>query len=69
MTPDPSPWMSRSQAASYLGVSTDSIDRRLVPLKGGPVECKLRFVVMQWDTQHAPIRILREDVEQILPRP
>lgn len=63
------PWMTRAQAAEWLGVSVSSIDRRLTQFHQGPRAGKLRYVSVKWDTKHTPIRILTEDVLSILPDP
>src|SRR5689334_18782747 len=72
MVPDPNghkPWMTRKEAAHYLGFSTATVDRLLTPESDGPKERRLRFRRVQWHTKHTPIRILAEDVFMILPPP
>lgn len=59
-------WMDRKEAAEYLRVSVETIDRRLTPIDE-PVEGRLRYTSMKWDVKR--VRILAEDVYSVLPHP
>lgn len=59
--------MTRREAAEYLRISVASVDRRMTPAKDGFVAGQFRFVTMDWNSSHSPIRIMREDVVRLLP--
>jgi hypothetical protein len=61
--------MTRRDAAEYLRVSVDTIDRRLTPDVDQAVTGRFRFRRMPWDTGFSPIRIRAEDVYAVLPPP
>lgn len=58
--------MTRTEAAEFLRVSVDTIDRRTIPMKQGPVLGKFRFVKMPTFGLRS-VRILSEDVFAVLP--
>ena len=61
-----SQWMTRTEAALWLRLSVDSVDRDLIPMAAGRQPGKLRYVRMNGRIPR--IRILAEDVFAILPR-
>lgn len=78
MTQHPKEWLSPNEAAEYLSVSRDSIERRMVPESdfappkgtGQPPTGKFRFRrVTDWDAARKPVRVLGEDVYRLLPLP
>ena len=78
MTHHPKVWLSPNEAAEYLSMSRDSIERRMVPASdfeppkgaGVPPVGKLRFHrVTDWDAKKKPVRVLGEDVYRLLPLP
>lgn len=64
-------WLSRREAAAWLSMSVDSVDRRLVPMSAKePMEGKFRFQRLnKWDAQQKPIGILAADVYRVLAIP
>lgn len=65
----PSPWCTRAEAAEYLRVSCDTVDRRLIPADKPPTEGKIRFRRVNLETARTPIRLITEDVFRLLPQP
>jgi hypothetical protein len=62
-----SQWMTRQEAADYLRVSVDTIDRRSVPFDGGKKEGKLRYKCLGFDGLRR-VRLLAADVYAVLPQ-
>ena len=65
----PSPWCTRKEAAKYLRVSDDSIDRSLVEFRPSPVPNKFRFLQVPFGKRNPGIRIVSADVLNLLPDP
>lgn len=61
--------MTRSEVAKYLRFSVDWVDRQLVNYDDAPgyQKGKLRYRLMETDRRK--VRILRADVEAMLPQP
>lgn len=60
-------WRSRSGAADFLDVSTDTIERRAVPWQDEPVPGKIRFKLLRLgeDTRQER-RYYQQDLEALL---
>lgn len=67
----PSPWMTRVEAADYLRLSVDTVDRRLVPMKdSAPGSGLMRYQLMPVPkSTRRQVRILAEDVYAACPVP
>ena len=61
-------WTTRREAAEYLRLSVDSIDRLLTPWAQAPEPGRLRYRKMV-TSRNTAIRILRRDVVALLPEP
>lgn len=63
-----SPWLTRAEAADYLRWSVQTVDRYLTPAHKGKEPGKIRFEVLDVG-KVKQIRLLAEDVYQMLPTP
>ncbi len=65
----PRPWCTRGEAAEYLRVSADTVDRLLVPEAEGRQQGRLRFRKIDWSRPRQFVRVASEDVLALLPEP
>lgn len=63
-----SPWMTRREAAEYLRVSTDTIDRKAVEFQQDRADGRIRYRRVSFG-ECGPVRLLAEDVYALLPLP
>ena len=63
-----SPWLSTTEAATYLRVNRKTVERMLIELNENPetVPNKLRYRLFG---EHKRVRIVRADVLAMLPEP
>lgn len=60
-------WLSKREAASRVGVSTDTIERRAIPWQEQPVIFKVRYKLLQLGPDSDPVpRFFEADVEALL---
>lgn len=61
------PWLTRSEAADYLGWHVRTLDRSLVKLQKEQVPGKIRFMRLETATRIKAIRVRAEDVYALAP--